>query len=82
MEVIRMETKLKDKLIWKGLSGRIKNVEAIYQRITKISAKALDGDGVSFVPYETSQEYRAHMDKVERERFQALAETRRHLLSN
>jgi len=74
--VIKMETKLKDRLIGKGLSGMIKNVEAIYQRITKISVKASRVDVVGFSQRETSKEYQAHLAEVQCEQAQALAETR------
>jgi hypothetical protein len=74
-----METKLKDRLIGKGLSRMIKNAEAIYQRIAKISVKASRVDAVGFAECETSKEYQVHLAEAQCERAQALAETRKSL---
>jgi hypothetical protein len=73
-----METKLKEKLKVNSLFGRIKNVEVLYQRVTKkISMKASEVAIASSTPYETSEAHKAHMLEVELKRSQALAEARR-----
>ena len=73
-----MGTKLKERLKGNGLFGMIKNVEALYQRVTKkISVKASGVATASSTPYETSEAYKAHMLEVELKRSQALAEARR-----
>jgi hypothetical protein len=75
-----MEVKLKDRLIGKGLSGMMKSVGAVYQRITKISAKATEVDAVGFAAYEASKECQVRMAEVECQRSQAFAEARKNLL--
>lgn len=77
-EVIEMETKVKEKLKGNGLFGMIKNVEVLYQRITKkFSVKASEVAATSFTPYEISEAQKAHMLEVELRRSQALAEAQR-----
>jgi len=67
-----MEVKLKEKLQKNGLRGTIKNVDAVYQRITKkISVKASGVATASPTPYEISEECKAHQMEVERKRSQA-----------
>jgi hypothetical protein len=74
-EVIEMETKVKEKLKGNGLFGMIKNVEVLYQRVTKkISTKASGVAIASSTPYETSEAHNAHMLEVEFRRSQALEE--------
>ena len=75
-----METKLKDRLVGKGLSGFVKNVEAVYQRMTKVSVKASNVDVAGLGSYEMSKEHQAHLAVVECERSRALAEARKGLL--
>jgi uncharacterized protein HemY len=73
-----METKLRERLKGNGLTGMIKNVEGIYQRVTKkISMRASEAATASPVPYETSEAHKAHMLEVEFRRSQALADARR-----
>ncbi|MDH5690692.1 MAG: hypothetical protein OEY81_04630 [Candidatus Bathyarchaeota archaeon] len=76
-----METKLKEKLIGNGIFGMIKNVEVLYQRITKkFSVKASEVAPTNFTPYEISEVYKAHIVGVEFSRSQALAEAQRQSL--
>ena len=77
-EVIEMEMKLKEKLKGNGLFGMIKNVEVLYQRVTKkISIRTSEIAIASPTPYETSEAHKAHMLEVEFRRSQALTEARR-----
>lgn len=77
-EVIEMETKLKERLMGNGLFGMIKNVEVLYQRVTKkILVKASGVATTSSTPYEISEAHKAHMLEVEYKRSQALAEAHR-----
>jgi len=73
-----METKLKERLTGNGITGMIKNVEVLYQRITKkFSVKASDVAAASFTPYETTKASKANIVEVERNWSQTLAEARR-----
>jgi hypothetical protein len=73
-----METKLEERLRGNGLFGMIKNVEVLYQRITKkFSVKASEVARTSFTPYEISEAQKAHVVGVELRRSQALAEAQR-----
>ena len=73
-----MEIKLKERLKGNGLFGMIKNIEVLYQRVTKkISMKTSEVAIASSTSYETSEAYKAHMMEVEFKRSQALAEARR-----
>jgi len=77
-EVIEMEVKLKEKLQKNGLNGIVKNVEAIYQRITKKTPVKASGVTVAGpTPYEISEAYKAHQMEVERKRSKALEEVKR-----
>ena len=72
-EVIEMETKLKERMKGNGLFGRIKNAEALYQRVTKkISIKTSKVAIASSTPYEASEAHKVHMLEVELKRSQAL----------
>lgn len=75
-----MEMKLKDRLLGKSLSGFVKNVEAFYQRMNKVSAKASNVDVADLGSYEMSKEHQVHLAEVECERSQALEEARRSLV--
>ncbi len=76
-----METKLREKLKVNSLFGMIKNVEVLYQRVTKkISMKASEVAIGSSTLYETSEAHKAHMLEVEFKRSQALTEARRQIL--
>ena len=73
-----METKLKERMKGNGLFGMIKNVEVLYQRITKkFSVKTSEVAATSFTPYEISEVQTANMLEVELRRSQALAEAQR-----
>ena len=73
-----MEAKLKERSKGNGLFGRIKNIEAFYQKVTKkISMKAPEVANLSYAPYETSEGHKAHIAEVELRRSQALAEAQR-----
>ena len=73
-----METKLKERLKENGLFGMIKNVEVLYQRVTKkISVKDSGVATASSTSYETSEAYKAHMLEVELRRSKALEEAHR-----
>ncbi|MCZ2856801.1 MAG: hypothetical protein O2U62_06880 [Candidatus Bathyarchaeota archaeon] len=73
-----METKLKDRLKENGIFGMIKNVEALYQRVTKkIAVKASEVGMANSTSYEMPEVHKAHMLEVELKRSQALAEARR-----
>jgi hypothetical protein len=78
--VMKMEVKLKDRLVGNGLAGIMKNVGAIYRRIAKISAKGAEVDVIGVAPYEASRECQAHVAEIECQRSQSLAEARKNLL--
>ena len=69
---------MKERLKGNGLYGMIKNIEGIYQRITKkFSVKASGVAVTSSTLYEISEVHKAHMLEVELKRSQALAEAHR-----
>lgn len=73
-----MGTKLKERPKGNGLYGMVKNIEGIYQRITKkFSVKASGVAVANFTPYEISEVHKAHMLEVELKRSRALAEAYR-----
>jgi hypothetical protein len=73
-----MEVKLKERLQVKGFYGMIKDVEAIYHRITKkITVNASGVTVASPTPYEISEAYKIHQMEVERKRSQAMQEVQR-----
>jgi len=73
-----MEVKLKERLRGHGPYGMIKNVEVMYQRISKMfSAKAPGATVAGSIPYEVSEACKAQMLEFERKRSQALAEAQR-----
>jgi hypothetical protein len=77
-EVIRMETKLKERLKGNSPFGMIKNVEALYQRVTKkLSLKASEVGMTNSTPYEMPEVHKSHMLEVELRRSQALAQAQR-----
>ena len=76
-----METKLKERMKGNGLFGMIKNVEVLYQRISKkFSVKASEVASTSFTPYEISEAQKANMLEIELRRSQAFAEAQRQSL--
>ena len=76
-----MEVKLKERLQRNGLYGMIKNVEAIYQRITKKFPVKTSGVAVaSPTPYEISEACKAQQLEVELKRSKALTEAKRRTL--
>lgn len=75
--VIRMEIKMKDKVVGKGISGMMKSVGAAYQRIAKIWVRASEAEVSGFAAYEISREYQAYRAEVESARAQAVSESHR-----
>jgi len=76
--VIDLEMKLKDKLKGSGLYGTMKNVGAIYQRVTdKLSVKTSGVAVASSTPYEVSEAHKVHMLELERKRSQISTEAYR-----
>ncbi len=73
-----MEIKLKERLQRNGLYGKIKDAEAVDQKIAKkLSVKASVVSAASPTPYEISEAHKAHQLEVERKRSQALGENQR-----
>jgi len=71
-----MEVKMKDRFGGKGVSGMMKSVGAMYQRIAKISAKASEVDAAGFAHAGASKEYQAYHAKVASARARAVADVR------